>query len=33
MGAILSFIGDIFAAIATSLLQQTKQGEEHDDEL
>lgn len=33
MGAILSLIGDIFAAIAASLLQKTKQGEEHDNEL
>lgn len=33
MGAILSFVGDIFAAIATSLLQKTKQSEEHDNEL
>lgn len=33
MGAILSFVGDIFPAIATSLLQKTKQSEEHDNEL
>lgn len=33
MGTILSFIGDIFAAIAESLLQKSKQEEEHNNEL
>lgn len=33
MGTILSFIGDIFAAIAVSLLQKSKQEEGQNNEL